>query len=325
MSALPLHALAPAKINLGLRLGQRREDGRHELVTVMQSISLADELALEWAQARESAEAPRGNGRDEVVCAGVDGPPEQNLASLALAAFRVATAWEAPPLRLAISKRVPVAAGLGGGSGDAAATLRLAASASARGSELLLALAAKLGADVPAQVRPGRWLATGAGELLDELPPTKSAFAVLVLPIDASLATAAVYAEADRLGLARTTGELDSYRRALSAALETGAALPPAALLVNDLEPAARTLCPAIDEGVARVRASGADAALMSGSGPTVLGLFAGEEPLARAQHATRELAAALSAPALAPVAAVPVQAPFGEPGVLLSQFRGSA
>ena len=87
MSALPLQALAPAKINLGLRIGPLARDGRHELVSVMQSISLADELRLEWAQAES----------DEVLCPGVEGPPERNLAAIALASFRAETGWDAPP------------------------------------------------------------------------------------------------------------------------------------------------------------------------------------------------------------------------------------
>ena len=103
---LPARALAPAKINLGLFLGSTREqDGRHELVTVMQSISLADELTLE--------RAPAGSEQDEVVCPGVSSSPAENLAALALGAFRAATGWDAPPLRLSIAKRIPVAAGLG--------------------------------------------------------------------------------------------------------------------------------------------------------------------------------------------------------------------
>ena len=118
--AMSVHrALAPAKVNLGLFLGGRRApDGRHELVTVMQSISLADELTLQAA--RDGAE------QDELVCSGVPGPPQANLAAAALAAFRARAGWDAPPMRLTILKRIPVAAGLGGGSADAAATLRLA-------------------------------------------------------------------------------------------------------------------------------------------------------------------------------------------------------
>ncbi len=175
---LPLRTLAPAKINLGLFVGAVRGDGRHELVSAMQSISLADELILQAAPGRAL-----GDG-DEVLCPGVSGPPAENLAARALAAFRAATGWEAPPLRLSIEKRIPVAAGLAGGSADAAAALRLAMAASGLGDEpLLLELAADLGVDVPAQIRPGRWLATGAGEVLDELPDPVAPIGVLVLPL----------------------------------------------------------------------------------------------------------------------------------------------
>src|ERR1700680_1768540 len=107
-------ALAPAKVNLGLFVGPTRAlDGRHELVTVMQSISLADELTLE--------PAPAGVTADAVVCTGASGPPAANLAGAALRAFRARTGWDAPALRLQIAKRIPVAAGLGGGSAGAGA------------------------------------------------------------------------------------------------------------------------------------------------------------------------------------------------------------
>ena len=170
----------------------------------MQSISLADELTLECA--------PAGVEHDEVVCPGVPGAPEENLAARALAAFRAATGWDAPPLRLSIAKRIPVAAGLGGGSADAAGALRLARHASGLGDERLLReLGAALGADVPAQIAPGRWLAGGAGELLEALPaPNPASFGLLVLPAAVGLSTAAVYAEADRLGLARSAETLET-------------------------------------------------------------------------------------------------------------------
>jgi 4-diphosphocytidyl-2-C-methyl-D-erythritol kinase len=291
MSALPLHALAPAKINLGLFVGPTRADGRHELTTVMQSISLADELTL---QALPDPDA----GGDVVVCPGVPGPPSENLATAALAAFRAATGWDAPPLQLHIVKRVPVAAGLGGGSGDAAATLRLAAAAAGLGDGALLdEIARTLGADVPAQVRPGRWLARGAGEELEELPDPIVPLGVLVLPISLPLPTAAVYAEADRTGLARERSELDDAHRALVEALADGSPLPPAELLCNDLEGAARALCPEIDAALGEVRETDPDAALLSGSGPTVLGLFGGSRGPARARAAARALAERVPAP----------------------------
>ena len=264
-------ALAPAKVNLGLFLGPLRgADGRHELVSVMQSISLADELILE--------PAPRGAASDEVICPGVDGSAGVNLAARALEAFRAATGWDAPPLRLTIAKRIPVAAGLGGGSADAAAALRLARRASGLGEKgQLWELAAQLGADVPAQVAPGRWLAAGAGERLQELPPPSGSLGVLVLALATGLSTADVYAEADRLGLARHPGELSRLMIAMQSALAQEQPLPAdPRLLANDLQPAAISLCPQIDAVLDEARRSGASATLVSGSGPTVLGLFPG-------------------------------------------------
>jgi 4-diphosphocytidyl-2-C-methyl-D-erythritol kinase len=304
-----LRALAPAKINLGLFVGPVRAlDAKHELVSVMQSISLADELTLEVA--------PAGSERDEVLCPGVPGRAEENLAASALSMFRASTGWRAPPLRLSIVKRIPVAAGLGGGSADAAAALRLAKHASGLGDErLLLALASQLGADVPAQVSPGRWLASGAGERLHELAPARSSFGVLVMPLAAALSTAAVYAEADRLGLARTQHVLEQRRSELRSALEHGAPLPAATeLLHNDLQRAAVSLCPQIADALAQVREVGAALALVSGSGPTVIGLFPnvgvgvdGGLSLARAG------ASALSSSVPAPLFATPVDASFGQ------------
>ncbi|MHB1537046.1 MAG: 4-(cytidine 5'-diphospho)-2-C-methyl-D-erythritol kinase, partial [Solirubrobacteraceae bacterium] len=115
-----LVAKAPAKVNLGLFVGPRRADGRHELATVMQSISLCDELALTRARADV----------DELICPGVSGPQQENLALRALSEFRAATGWHSPRVVLEVTKRIPIAAGLGGGSTDAAAALRLAAAAS---------------------------------------------------------------------------------------------------------------------------------------------------------------------------------------------------
>jgi 4-diphosphocytidyl-2-C-methyl-D-erythritol kinase len=302
MNGLPARALAPAKINLGLFVGPARGDGKHELVTVMQSISLADELTLE--------RAGTGVEGDEVVCPGVPGPPGENLAAAALGAFREATGWDAPSLRLKIDKRIPVAAGLGGGSADAAAALRLARYASGLGDDRLLhELGAQLGADVPAQIVPGRWLATGAGDVLERLPdPNPEWFGLLILPFGAELSTAAVYAEADRLGVGRPAAELEDRRGALRAALELSAPVPAASeLLENDLTQAAISLRPEIAAALEEVREAGAEIALVSGSGPTVVGLFGHANGLGRAQRAAAGLAGRLPAP----VCATPVDAPF--------------
>jgi 4-diphosphocytidyl-2-C-methyl-D-erythritol kinase len=284
-----LREIAPAKLNLCLFLGPvRPSDGRHELVTVFQPLTLADEVELE----------PAGFGarEDEVSCPGVPGPPEDNLAARALRAFRQRTGWSAPPVRLRIAKRIPVAAGMAGGSADAAAALRLAARAAGLDDDgLLRDIAVELGADVPAQVRPRRYLATGAGETLQALDGPPDDYAVLVVPHAEPVATPDVYRRADALGLPRTDDEL---RGRLETVAASGADLPDD-LVVNDLEPAARDLCPAIGEALEAVRAAGADRALVCGSGPTVAGLFASAD-------AARAAAVALGDRRPRPIVAAP-------------------
>jgi 4-diphosphocytidyl-2-C-methyl-D-erythritol kinase len=288
-----LHALAPGKVNLCLLLGGMRADGLHELVSVIEPLSLADELTLEplpggalVAAASGAGDMACAAGEDEVVCTGVEGP---NLAGEALAAFRAASGWEGPSLRLTIAKRVPVAAGMGGGSGDAAAALRLVARAAGRPADdpLLARLAPRLGADVPSQLAPGPVLVGGAGEELRPLSPLPP-HGVLVLPSPHALSTPDVFREADRLGLPRGADELAQRRAALEEALALGR-LPP---LVNDLQPAARSLCPSIDDALAAARAAGADDALVSGSGPTFVGLFHGPGGASAAHAAASELQA---------------------------------
>jgi 4-diphosphocytidyl-2-C-methyl-D-erythritol kinase len=255
-----LATLAPGKVNLCLFVGRPRADGLHPLVSIVQPVSLADELILETAD------------RDEVVCPGVEGP---NLAARALALFREATGWH-EPVRITITKRVPVAAGMGGGSSDAAATLRLAATAA--GVPLPRELAPRLGSDGPALLEPGRTLVTGAGEQVEPLgeePLAVGPPGLVILPSAHALSTADVYREADRLGVRDDLATAEAEVRA--------GARP----FVNDLEPAARSLCPSIDDALAAVRAMGAAHAMVSGSGPTVFGVFADHEraPEAAAGH----------------------------------------
>jgi 4-diphosphocytidyl-2-C-methyl-D-erythritol kinase len=345
-AAMCARAPAPAKINLGLFVGPvRASDGRHELASVMQSISLADELTLERI---EPGKDTTGSGEDEICCPGVPGDPHENLAARALRAYREATGWNPGPLRLTIDKRIPLAAGLAGGSADAAATLRLAhhlagVGADAGGkdaqaqvgrpNELLLELAAGLGADVPAQIAPGRWLATGAGERIRELPGPSHPFGVLVLPLAAELSSAAVYARADELGAQRTARrdgasqgtashgtagwgatsqrtaqQLIDAARGLERALELGAGVPERReLLHNDLQAAAISLCPEIEPALTQALHSGADVAFVSGSGPTVVGLFLRANGPGRAQRA----AAGLCGRDPAPICATPVDGAF--------------
>lgn len=245
---------APAKLNLCLYLGGRREDGLHELCSLFEPLALADLVEVTPAE------------RDEVICPGVEG---ENLAARALTGLRE-RGWEREPLRVLIEKRVPVAAGLGGGSGDAAAVLRLAAGEVAD----LPALAAELGADVPSQLRPASALVRGAGERIEPLPEPVE-HAVVLLPGGGGLSTAEVFAEADRLGLGRSPEELDKLATELREIAGTGASpLSYPELLVNDLEPAALSLRPDIGDALDALRRAGAPLAILSGSGPTAVGLF---------------------------------------------------
>jgi 4-diphosphocytidyl-2-C-methyl-D-erythritol kinase len=277
---------APAKLNLCLFLGPRREDGLHELCSLFEPLALADLIEVGEAE------------RDEVVCPGVEG---ENLAARALSALRAA-GWEGPPLRIEIEKRIPVAAGLGGGSADAAAVLRLASGAflphtrskapdepreGSAPSPDLPAIAARLGADVPSQLDPAPALVRGAGERVERLPEPKP-HAVVLLPGGGGLSTAEVFAEADRQGLGRDGAELERLAGELRAAAAAGASpLAYAELLANDLEPAARSLRPEIGAALDALRAAGAPLAFMSGSGPTAVGLY---PTLAEAESTAAEL-----------------------------------
>ena len=255
-----LRSPARAKINLCLFVGPTRPDGRHDIVTLMDSLDLCDDVSLQLG--------PPGLRADEVVCPGVSGP---NLAAQALAAFREHTGWDGPPVRLRIAKRIPVAGGMAGGSADAAAALRLAAEAAGGVDRRLLEeIAADLGSDVPSQVRGGLVIATGEGNRLRPLALALE-YAVVVLPVQAKLTAAEVYAEADRLGLPRDALGLARSLTRTQAAISAETVLDH---VHNDLQDAARSLCPAIDDALEAAINAGADHALVSGSGPTVLALF---------------------------------------------------
>jgi 4-diphosphocytidyl-2-C-methyl-D-erythritol kinase len=259
---LPLKALAPAKLNLCLYVGPTRSDGLHEICSLFQAVTLADQLSME----------PGTSGEDEVLCPGLEGP---NLAAEALACFREQFGWEVPPLRVTIEKTIPVAAGLGGGSADAAAVLRLAVAASGISPDPgeLARVAMSLGADVPSQLDPGTSLVSGAGERVERVSSSLRLTALLLTGRGA-LSTAEVYARADALGLPRdalkdATGRV---RRALAKA--GGDALALEGVLRNDLQPAAIELEPEAGQALSLLREAGAAIAFLSGSGPGAFGLF---------------------------------------------------
>ncbi|MGA9372301.1 MAG: hypothetical protein WBV53_10695 [Solirubrobacterales bacterium] len=281
VSEMPGTMLAPAKLNLCLYLGPRREDGLHEIRSLFEPLELADELHLSEAAA------------DEVICEGIEGP---DLTSKALTALRE-HGWDGPALRIEVRKRVPIAAGLGGGSADAAAVLRLA-----RGQvQGLRAIAAKIGADVPSQLQPRACLVAGAGEVIEPAPPPAE-HGVVLIPQAEGLATAEVYAEADRLGTPRGESELEAIRRRLRDAVdEGGSPLDYREHLVNDLQPAAISLRPEIEDALRGLESGGAVHAMVTGSGPTAFGLYPTVEAAVSAAESLRgEFAGAIATAPLA-------------------------
>jgi 4-diphosphocytidyl-2-C-methyl-D-erythritol kinase len=260
---LPRTERAPAKLNLCLYVGPRRDDGLHEIRSLFEPLELADELRISEA------------GEDEVICEAIEGP---DLTATALGALRD-SGWDGPPLRVEVTKRVPVAAGLGGGSADAAAVLRLAMGE----VEGLRSIAAGIGADVPSQLQPRPCLVAGAGEVIEPVP-RPGEHAVVLIPQAEGLATAAVYAEADRLGSVRGEAELEAIRRRLRDAVdEAGSPLDYREHLVNDLQAAAISLRPEIDDALRALEEAGAAHAMVTGSGPTAFGLYPTAEEAANA------------------------------------------
>jgi 4-diphosphocytidyl-2-C-methyl-D-erythritol kinase len=265
-----LRELAYAKLNLVLHVGAPRDDGMHPICSLMASIDLADELSA----------TPLESGDDSVDAPGVEG---ENLAARALAEFRSRAGGELPPLDLRIDKRIPVAAGLGGGSADAAAALRIANEVAGwpLGAEDLLRLAADLGSDVPSQVDPRHALVQGVGERIEplELP---GLVAVLV-PDAEGLSTATVYAELDRLGGTRASLDPEPLRKlAAAGAAELSAGLE------NDLQQATLSLRPDLSAKLDSLRSAGALGAAVSGSGPTCFGLFTDREAAEKAAASIR-------------------------------------
>jgi len=252
-----LIASAPAKLNLCLRVGPTRDDGLHEIRSLFCPLDLADSIAVADAAA------------DSVSIPGVagDGP---DLTARALAALREA-GWERGPVAIGVDKRIPVAAGLGGGSADAAAVLRLAADALSE--EAIASIAFGLGADVTSQLDPRFCLVAGAGEDVRTLP-APAPFGVVLVADPEGLSTPAVYAEADRLGVGMAAAGLEAVAEDLeAAALEGAHPLEYRHLLVNDLGGAAISLRPEIESTLAALGRAGAEHSLVAGSGPTAVGL----------------------------------------------------
>jgi 4-diphosphocytidyl-2-C-methyl-D-erythritol kinase len=260
-----------AKLNLWLAVRGRREDGYHDIETVFHGIDLADEIALSDAtQGRvEVAVHPDGIG-------GTPPAPDRNLAHRATRAYLEATGIQAG-VRVDILKRIPMGAGLGGGSADAAGVLVLlrARFGTPSGVEMQR-IAAGLGSDVPYFLNGGTAVGLGRGERIEATHAPERLWFVLGLP-DRGLSTANVYDRWD--ALSHNPGKPSS--EALRTALRAG---DPAAIgrrLHNDLEAAALDLRPELVDRKRRMIAAGALGACITGSGPTIFGI-AGSERHAR-------------------------------------------
>jgi len=262
---MALHS--PAKVNLFLAVTGRRPDGYHELISLMCPLELADEIRMRV-----------GRGPVSVACAHPDVPETgANLAHRAARRFLDAAGIDAG-VGIIIDKRIPVAAGLGGGSSNAAAVL----SGLNRhfGEPLtpasLADLAVSIGADVPFFLFGGPALAAGIGEILRPAAPLPPFHVVLLCP-SYGVSTAAVYKNLN-LALTKCKKIHKSYPLD-SQAFDAGRHL------CNDLEEVAASMHPDIRAAKATLLDNGASGALMSGSGPTVFGLFSEGDAAGRAER----------------------------------------
>ena len=261
----PLHVKAPAKINLFLRIIGKRPDGYHDLHTLMCPLALYDTLTLS------------AGGKGIIVACDHPGVPQDasNLAARSAHLFlQTVFTDHAPPvsgLTIHIDKKIPVGAGLGGGSSDAAAVLVALNDYFGRPLTVraLMALGARLGADVPFFILGRPALATGIGDRLEPFPHLTPWTALLVYPNEV-VSTAWVY---KNLNLRLTKDE-----KKLSKFHFDGRLFNVDEHLVNDLEPVTEKAVPVISAIKRLLLAHGAAGAMMTGSGSTVFGLFADPE-----------------------------------------------
>jgi 4-diphosphocytidyl-2-C-methyl-D-erythritol kinase len=271
-----LREAAPAKVNLTLHVVGRRDDGYHLLESIVVFAAVADELSLE--------PAPGLCLETSGPTAAATGDPSRNLvvaAARALAARRPGLAAG----RFRLTKRLPVAAGIGGGSSDAAAALRLLARLNgiSLGDPDLLAAAREIGSDVPVCLDPRPQFMAGTGEVLAPLPAFESLPAVLVNP-GVALPTGRVFAA---FGLAPGARIERVGHAGLGSEVGPAASIERLALARNDLESAAMALSPSVGAALDLMRRQdGCRLARMSGSGATIFGIFPSSAAAARGAKA---------------------------------------
>ncbi|MEV0297303.1 4-(cytidine 5'-diphospho)-2-C-methyl-D-erythritol kinase [Nocardia sp. NPDC050710] len=256
----PVTVRAPSKVNLHLGVGDLRADGYHDLTTVFQALSLSDDLQISPSAALSVRVA--GEGAAEV-------PTDRNNLVWKAAVRLAHLAGRAPLVEIAITKGIPVAGGMAGGSADAAAALvglnELWDIGLSR--DELAAVAAELGSDVPFALHGGTALGTGRGERL--LPVlSRNTFHWVLALAKGGLSTPAVFAELDRLREIGDPPRLGEPQQ-LMQALASGDPKQLAPLLGNDLQAAAVSLKPELRRTLRAGVGAGALAGLVSGSGPT--------------------------------------------------------
>ncbi|MFF8790320.1 4-(cytidine 5'-diphospho)-2-C-methyl-D-erythritol kinase [Streptomyces sp. NPDC015125] len=263
----------PAKVNVQLAVGAARPDGFHDLANVFLAVGLYDEVTATPADTlRITAE---GHDVDRIPL------DRTNLAARAAELLAARHGIE-PNVHLHITKDIPVAGGMAGGSADAAGALLACDALWSTGAsrDELLSLCAELGSDVPFSLVGGAALGRGRGELLTPLP-VGGTFHWVFAVADGGLSTPAVYGEFDRLTAGTDVPEPEAAPELLTA-LETGDATALAASLANDLQPAALSLRPSLTATLEAGTAAGALAALVSGSGPTTAFLVKDAEAAGR-------------------------------------------
>lgn len=280
--------MAPAKLNLGLKILGRRPDGYRDILSVFQTVDLCDRLILK----------PDAEGQTRLVCSDPSLPTgDDNLVCRAVAVFRRATG-DRRGVHLTLEKHIPVGAGLGGGSSDAAAVLRGLNQMWQAGfsPEALCALGAQLGSDVPFLMRPGTAIVTGRGEQVRYVAWRSPVVYVLVYP-GFSVSTAWAYNAlsqvrengpiCDRAGRGIVPGfdignvltEASEYANFLNSMRFDGiSARDLAPLLENDFLPIVANAHPHVFSILEQFRAGGALAVSMSGSGSTLYGVYDSRE-----------------------------------------------
>ena len=260
-----ISVLAPAKINLYLNVGARREDGYHDIETVMQSVTLFDRIEI-------TKNTPSEKNEIRLFCRDKKIPSdENNLVYRAAVAFFEEAKIGKYNVEFLLEKRIPSEAGLGGGSSDAAATI-LALDRlyhTAMSLETMCKIGVRLGADIPFCVKKGTVYATGVGEIMESAPPMPDCAFVIAVPKGKGISTGAAYKAMDALPPDEKAVSFADFKKAVSACNLKAIS----DLLYNKFE----AVTPE-ETGAASLRekmlAHGAVGARMSGSGPSVFGIF---------------------------------------------------